>query len=128
MAIINHSQIAAIDTPEQLKRAFQRVQSVEVALEPDIPKTLKVFETFRVSHSVKMGDKWRLGTYDRLIAAPMSLLTLLLGKTAVGRSLPSARRPLRCSSAWRLLAPASSSLGCWPPVSCWRRSPSRPWG
>ena len=26
----------------------------------------------------------RLGTYDRLLAAPMSLLTLLLGKTAVG--------------------------------------------
>jgi ABC-2 type transport system permease protein len=28
----------------------------------------------------------RLGTYDRLLAAPMSLLTLLLGKTAVGAS------------------------------------------
>lgn len=26
----------------------------------------------------------RLGTYDRLLAAPMSLITLLLGKTAVG--------------------------------------------
>ena len=26
----------------------------------------------------------RMGTYDRLLAAPMSLLTLLLGKTAVG--------------------------------------------
>jgi len=26
----------------------------------------------------------RLGTYDRLLAAPMSLLTLILGKTAVG--------------------------------------------
>ena len=26
----------------------------------------------------------RIGTYDRLLAAPMSLLTLLLGKTAVG--------------------------------------------
>ena len=26
----------------------------------------------------------RLGTYDRLLAAPMSLLTLLMGKTAVG--------------------------------------------
>jgi ABC-2 type transport system permease protein len=29
----------------------------------------------------------RLGTYDRLLAAPMSLLTLLLGKTAVGAVL-----------------------------------------
>ena len=29
----------------------------------------------------------RLGTYDRLLAAPMALLTLLLGKTAVGAVL-----------------------------------------
>jgi ABC-2 type transport system ATP-binding protein len=64
VAIINHGQIAAIDTPERLKAAFRRVQSVEVAFEPDIPKTLKVSETFRVSHSVKMGDKWRLYTED----------------------------------------------------------------
>ena len=35
VAIINHGQIAAIDTPEQLKAAFRQVQSVEVALEPD---------------------------------------------------------------------------------------------
>jgi ABC-2 type transport system ATP-binding protein len=67
VAIINHGRIAAIDTPERLKRAFRRVQSVEVALE-----TLEVSETFRVSlaalpgvtHSVKMGDKWRLYTED----------------------------------------------------------------
>lgn len=64
VAIINHGQIAAIDTPERLKQAFQRVQSVEVAFEPDTLKTLKVSETFRVSHSVKMGDKWRLYTQD----------------------------------------------------------------
>ncbi len=64
VAIINHGRIAAIDTPERLKEAFRRVQSVEVAFEPDIPKTLKVSETFRVSHSVKMGDKWRLYTED----------------------------------------------------------------
>jgi len=64
VAIINHGQIAAIDTPERLKQAFQRVQSVEVAFEPDTPKTLKVSETFRVSHAVKMGDKWRLYTQD----------------------------------------------------------------
>lgn len=30
VAIINHGQIAAIDTPERLKQAFQQVQSVEV--------------------------------------------------------------------------------------------------
>jgi len=35
VAIIDHGQIAAIDTPERLKAAFRQVQSVEVALEPD---------------------------------------------------------------------------------------------
>jgi len=69
VAIINHGQIAAIDTPERLKRAFQRVQSVEVALEP---KTSRVSESLEVSlkalagvtTSVKIGDKWRLYTED----------------------------------------------------------------
>ena len=70
VAIINHGRIAAIDTPERLKRAFQRVQSVEVALEPDGPETQRVSETLGaslaalpgVTTSVKMGDKWRLYT------------------------------------------------------------------
>ena len=68
VAIINHGRIAAIDTPEHLKAAFRRVQSVEVVLE----KTSKVSEAFEVSPSalpgvttsVKMGDKWRLYTED----------------------------------------------------------------
>jgi ABC-2 type transport system ATP-binding protein len=71
VAIINHGQIAAIDTPEQLKAAFRRVQSVEVALGPKAAETLKVSETFRVleelpgvNKMVKMGDKWRLYTED----------------------------------------------------------------
>ena len=72
VAIIHHGRIAAIDTPERLKRAFQRVQSVEVALEPDGPETPRVSETLGVSlaalpgatTSVKMGDKWRLYTED----------------------------------------------------------------
>jgi len=72
VAIINHGRIAAIDTPERLKQAFQRVQSVEVSLEPDRPETPRVLETLGVSlaalpgvtHPVKMGDKWRLYTED----------------------------------------------------------------
>ena len=65
VAIINHGRIAAIDTPERLKAAFRRVQSVEVALEPDgqahgqalgaLPGVIAV---------IKMGDKWRLYTED----------------------------------------------------------------
>jgi ABC-2 type transport system ATP-binding protein len=73
VAIINHGQIAAIDTPERLKRAFQRVQSVEVALEPDGGSTeltgaqargQPLSELPGVTHCVKMGDKWRLYTED----------------------------------------------------------------
>jgi len=66
VAIINHGQIAAIDTPEQLKGAFQRVQSVEVALEPcqaadPLPDLASLPG---VTKPVKMGDKWRLYTED----------------------------------------------------------------
>jgi ABC-2 type transport system ATP-binding protein len=67
VAIINHGQIAAIDTPEQLKRAFRRVQSVEVALEPQtsrVLETLEVLELPGVTSKVKFGDKWRLYTED----------------------------------------------------------------
>jgi ABC-2 type transport system ATP-binding protein len=75
VAIIDHGQLAAIDTPERLKAAFRRVQSVEVALEP---QALKVSETFRVSlaalpgvtTAVKMGDKWRLYTEDPSVLLP----------------------------------------------------------
>ena len=77
VAIINHGQIAAIDTPERLKAAFQRVQSVEVALEVSASQSLEVSETLRalpgVSKLVKMGDKWRLYTED-----PSALLPLVV--------------------------------------------------
>ena len=65
VAIIHHGQIAAIDTPEQLKRAFQRVQSVEVALKPDGQVHGKPLAALPgVTTPVKMGDKWRLYTGD----------------------------------------------------------------
>jgi ABC-2 type transport system ATP-binding protein len=65
VAIIDHGQIAAIDTPERLKRTFQRVQSVEVALEPDEQTHGEPLAALPgVSTSVKMGDKWRLYTED----------------------------------------------------------------
>lgn len=65
VAIINHGQIAAIDTPERLKQTFQRAQSVEVALEPDGPAHGQALGALPgVTTSVKMGDKWRLYTDD----------------------------------------------------------------
>jgi ABC-2 type transport system ATP-binding protein len=74
VAIIDHGHIAAIDTPERLKRTFQRVQSVEVALEPDGQihgESLAALPG--VSTSIKMGDKWRLYTED-----PSALLPLVV--------------------------------------------------
>ena len=71
MAIINHGRIAAIDTPERLKAAFQRVQSVEVALEPDgaaLGESLAALPA--VTTTVKMGDKWRLYTEDPAALLP----------------------------------------------------------
>jgi ABC-2 type transport system ATP-binding protein len=74
VAIIDHGQIAAIDTPERLKRAFQRVQSVEVALEPDGSVHGEALAALSgVSMQVKMGDKWRLYTDD-----PSALLPRLM--------------------------------------------------
>jgi ABC-2 type transport system ATP-binding protein len=71
VAIINHGRIAAIDTPERLKRAFQRVQSVEVALEPDSQSHGQALATLSgVSTSVKMGDKWRLYTEEPSVLLP----------------------------------------------------------
>ena len=74
VAIIDHGKIAAIDTPERLKRAFQRVQSVEVALEPDGQAHGEALKGLPgVTTAVKMGDKWRLYTED-----PAALLPLVV--------------------------------------------------
>ena len=65
IAIINHGRIAAIDTPEKLKRTLESVQSVEVAFETPPENALKELEKLpRVSEAVKAGDKFRLYTDD----------------------------------------------------------------
>lgn len=74
VAIIDHGQIAAIDTPERLKAAFRRVQSVEVALEPDGAAHGEALGAQPgVTKAVKMGDKWRLYTED-----PSALLPVVM--------------------------------------------------
>jgi ABC-2 type transport system ATP-binding protein len=74
VAIIDHGQIAAIDTPERLKSAFQRVQSVELALEPNGQAHGAPLSALSgVTTSIKMGDKWRLYTKD-----PSALLPLVM--------------------------------------------------
>jgi len=65
VAIINHGRIAAIDTPESLKRAILKVQSIEVAFnltERDLAPQLRALDAVRTV--AKMGDKWRLYTED----------------------------------------------------------------
>jgi ABC-2 type transport system ATP-binding protein len=72
VAIINHGQIATIDTPERLKRTIQRVQSVEVALEPNgQTQGESLTALLGVTNSVKMGNKWRLYTDDPSVLLPL---------------------------------------------------------
>jgi len=79
VAIINHGKIVATDTPEQLKRTFQQVQSIEMALQPistqgDLQAELAALP--EVSTVVKVGDKWRLYTEN-----PSTLLPHIINFT-----------------------------------------------
>jgi len=65
IAIINHGKIAAIDTPEMLKRTAEGLQSVEVSFEAtnrDIHDELARMPG--VEETLKQGDKFRLYTDD----------------------------------------------------------------
>ncbi len=65
VAIINHGKIAAIGTPEKLKRTLQGLQSVEIAFETTPTDALKKLnELPNTREVVKTGDKFRLFTDD----------------------------------------------------------------
>jgi len=65
VAIIHKGKIAAIDTPEKLKKTIQSVQSVEVAFDKTSPKILIELEKIQSVNEVrKEGDKFRLYTHD----------------------------------------------------------------
>jgi ABC-2 type transport system ATP-binding protein len=65
VAIINKGKIAAIDTPEKLKKTIQSVQSVEVAFDKTSPKIISELERIQSVNEVrKEGDKFRLYTHD----------------------------------------------------------------
>jgi ABC-2 type transport system ATP-binding protein len=79
VAIINHGQIAAIDTPQRLRGAFQRVQSIEVALQTEGQAHSQALAALPgVTAASKMGDKWRLYTED-----PSAVLPLIMESAAV---------------------------------------------
>jgi ABC-2 type transport system ATP-binding protein len=65
VAIIHKGKIAAIDTPEKLKKTIQSVQSVEVAFDKTSPNILSELERIQSVNEVrKQGDKFRLYTHD----------------------------------------------------------------
>ena len=63
VGIINQGIIAAIDSPEQLKRTFRQTQSVEVSLTKPIDVHI-LREINLVNETEKVGDKWKLYTDD----------------------------------------------------------------
>lgn len=61
VGIINNGEIAAVDTPEGLKRTFEETQSVKISF--DKPVDVSELEESRlVIRKEKLGDKWRLYT------------------------------------------------------------------
>ncbi len=65
VAIINHGKIAAIGTPEKLKRTVQGLQSVEIAFETTPINALsQLKELPSIREIIKAGDKFRLFTDD----------------------------------------------------------------
>jgi ABC-2 type transport system ATP-binding protein len=65
VAIINRGHIAAIDSPERLKKTIQSVQSIEAAFDPVSLVRIEDLEQIpRVSEVRKQGDKFRLITED----------------------------------------------------------------
>jgi len=64
VAIINRGQIAAIDSPERLKKTIRSVQSVEVAFDSNTVIKDEFLAFPGVSEVRKEGDKFRLFTED----------------------------------------------------------------
>ncbi|RLE07715.1 ATP-binding protein [Candidatus Aerophobetes bacterium] len=65
IAIINEGKLAAIGTPQRLKRVIQSTQSVEVAFDKSMPDNLSQLKDIPYVIKVeKLGDKFRLYTDD----------------------------------------------------------------
>lgn len=65
IAIIDHGKIATIDSPENLKKTFQSVQSVEVTFSPPLDKIDSLKDIPGVNEIKKLGDKFRLYTENQ---------------------------------------------------------------
>ena len=65
IAIIDHGKIATIDSPENLRRAFQSMQSVEVAFASEFEQIDLLQKLHGVNRVKRLGDKIRLYTDDQ---------------------------------------------------------------
>lgn len=63
VAVINHGEIAAIDTPEKLKSTIKGTQSVEVGFKDGLPSS-SLEDLEKAERVEKMGDKYRIYTWD----------------------------------------------------------------
>jgi ABC-2 type transport system ATP-binding protein len=64
VAIINKGEIVVVDTPEKLKAAFQKTQSIEVAFDKMPSDTVWIENIPQVNEYRRLGDKFRLYTQD----------------------------------------------------------------
>ena len=94
VAIINRGHIAAIDSPERLKKTIQSVQSVEVAFDAVSPSRMDDLRTIAgVSEVRKEGDKFRLFTenppqvIDAVMAYAKTSGTRVISMSTFGPSL-----------------------------------------
>jgi ABC-2 type transport system ATP-binding protein len=82
VAIINRGRIAAIDSPERLKKTIQSAQSVEVAFDSAVlPRIEDLRQIPTVSEVRKEGDKIRLFTED-----PSSVIPAIMEYTKAHNS------------------------------------------
>jgi ABC-2 type transport system ATP-binding protein len=63
VAIINNGKIAAIDTPERLKRTIKKLQVIEISFAGSTKNIIPALKTLKgVTEVVKKGDKYHLNT------------------------------------------------------------------
>jgi len=63
IGIINKGRIAAIDTPERLKRIFEETQSIEISFNKLVDE-VKIEKLALIERIEKLGDKFKLYTSD----------------------------------------------------------------
>ncbi len=88
-----------------VRREMEAAQSIARLL------ALVTFFTASSAGPVIIPLERRMGTYDRLLMAPMSLVTLLLGKTLVGALFAIAVSMLPLLAGWLLLHVTVASAG-----------------